>query len=77
MKYYLLIIFSILFFAGCEKNEPAKIASPDAKHYALKGKVVAVDKAKKTVKIAHGAVPNLMDAMTMDFAVKDDFVLTI
>lgn len=75
MKCFLLIIFSVLLFAACQKPEPAKIASPDAKHYALKGKVVAVDKAKKKVSVAHEAIPNFMDAMTMAFAVKDDFVL--
>ncbi len=75
MKSFLLIIFSVLFFTACQKTEQPKIASPDAKHFTLKGKVVAVDKAKKKVTVAHEAIPNYMDAMTMPFSVKDDFVL--
>lgn len=75
MRYLLLILFSVLFFAACGKTEQAKIASPDARHFTLKGKVIAVDKAKKKVTVAHEAIPNYMDAMTMEFPVRDDFVL--
>lgn len=76
MRYFILILLSVLLFSACEKSKPAKrTASPGAKHFAFKGKVVAVDKAKKTVTVAHEKIPGYMDAMTMAFPVNDDYVL--
>ncbi len=76
MRYFLLILFSILIVSACQKSQPqTQTASPDAKHFTLRGKVIAVDKAKKKATISHEAIPDYMDAMTMDFPVKDDFVL--
>lgn len=74
MRYLILILFSIITFSACQKVE-TRVASPDAKYYSLRGKVVAVDKTKKKATIAHEEIPDYMDAMTMDFPVKDDFVL--
>ncbi|MCA1623837.1 MAG: SCO family protein [Acidobacteria bacterium] len=73
MRYFLPILFSILLFTGCQKTE-TKTASADAKHYTLKGKVVAVDRAKKKATVAHEEIPGYMEAMTMDFPIKDDWV---
>ncbi len=47
-----------------------KPAAP-AERYDLKGKVVSVDKRLGTVTISHEDIPNLMDAMTMPFKLKD------
>lgn len=74
MRYFLLILFSVLSFAACQKAE-MHVASPDAKQYPLRGKVVAVNKSKKKITVAHEKIPDYMDAMTMDFPVKDAFVL--
>jgi len=73
MRYFLLILFSTLLFSACQKAETQN-ASAEAKRYALKGKIVAVDKAKKKANIAHDEVPGYMPAMTMDFPIKDDWV---
>jgi Cu/Ag efflux protein CusF len=73
MRYFLLILFSTLLFSACQKPEN-QTASAEAKRYALRGKVVAVDKAKKKANIAHDEVPGYMPAMTMDFPIKDDWV---
>ncbi len=76
MRYFLLILFLILLVSACEKSQPQiQTASSDAKHFTLRGKVIAVDKAKKKATISHEEIPGYMDAMTMDFPVKDDFVL--
>lgn len=77
MRYFILILSSIMFLASCRNAAPTpkQTASPDAKHYALKGKIVAVDKARKSVTVAHEKITGYMDAMTMPFPVKDDFVL--
>lgn len=76
MRLLILILFSSLFLTGCQQSpEPKFVASSDAKIYALKGKIVSVDKAKKSVTVAHEKIPDFMDAMTMPFPVKDAFVL--
>jgi len=76
MRYLLLILFSVLLVSACQTSKTQmQTASPDAKIFTLRGKVVAVDKAKKKATIAHEKISGYMDAMTMDFPVKDDFVL--
>lgn len=47
----------------------------EGKRYDLKGKVVSVDKRGRQVIIAHDAIPDLMDAMTMPFSLKDEWAL--
>lgn len=64
----------MLLFTACQKSEPKPVASADAKRYNLKGKVVAVDKAKKKAKIEHDEIPGFMEAMTMDFPIHADWV---
>jgi protein SCO1/2 len=51
-----------LLVSGCQKR-------PEV--YNVKGTVQEVKPAQKSVKIAHEKIPNYMDAMTMDFDVKD------
>src|SRR5918998_659186 len=73
---YFILIFSVFFlFLGCSAPSPQyQEASPDAKRYPLKGKVVGVDKAKKKATIAHEPIPGFMGAMTMDFPIRADWV---
>jgi len=76
MRYFTLILFlTLLFTAACQKSQPqSPNASAEAKRYPLKGKVVAVDKAKKKATIKHEEIPGYMDAMTMDFPIREDWV---
>jgi protein SCO1/2 len=46
------------------------------KRYALKGKVVAADKAQRQVTIEHEQIKGFMDAMTMPFNVREDWALS-
>ncbi len=74
MRYLLIFLSAIFLFTACQKAEQTPEASANAKRYDLKGKVVSVDKAKKTAKIEHEKIPDFMDAMTMDFPIKEDWV---
>src|SRR5512139_1937883 len=60
-----LILLAALAAPGC-RREAAPAAGP---RYPLKGKVVGVDVAERTVTVAHGDIPGFMPAMTMDFVV--------
>ena len=64
-----------LVSTACQAPAAKQQASADAKQYELRGKVVAVDKAKRQATIAHDEIKGYMPAMTMEFPVKDDFVV--
>jgi len=75
MRYFLLILFVISLFAACQNSQtPTGTVSADAKRYNLKGKIISVDKAKKKATIAHDEIPGYMEAMTMDFPIREDWV---
>ncbi len=71
-RFSVLFIIAVFLFA-CQKSQQQAV-SADAKHYTLKGTVVAVDKAKKKASIKHEDIPGYMDAMTMEFPVRADWV---
>jgi len=62
----------LLLLAGCGPTD-----SSTAKRYDLEGKVVAVEKDKKLVTVAHEEVKNLMPAMTMEFSVPSAWVYEV
>ena len=74
MRYLFLFLFSILLFTACQKQPTEQMASADAKHFTLRGKVVEVDKAAKKATIQHGDIPGYMDAMTMEFPIRADWI---
>jgi protein SCO1/2 len=64
----LVLLVSALVLAGCQKTDKSDKEPTD---YPIKGKVVAVNAEKKTVKIDHEDIPGLMEAMTMNFTVEE------
>ena len=75
MRYFLLILFSVLVLSACQKSATQQEnVSTEAKRYTMRGKVISVDKARKKASIAHEEIENYMSAMTMDFPIKDDWV---
>jgi Cu/Ag efflux protein CusF len=55
------------------QSQPAQ--AQQQKQYDLKGKVVGVDKAAKSVAVAGEDIPGFMGAMTMSYPVKNDQLL--
>jgi len=74
MRYLILFLSVILLFTACQKTESQQNTSADAKRYTLKGKVIAVDKAKKKATIEHEEVKGYMPPMTMDFPIRADWI---
>ncbi len=73
MRYLVILFLALVTFTSCQKQ--AKNEGPgDVKRYPLKGKVVSVDKANKKVKVDHEKIPGFMDAMTMDFPIRENWV---
>jgi len=74
LRFFVLAI--VLFqFLGCQKPVEQLKASPDAKHYQLTGKVIGVDKSKNELTVAHDEIKDYMSPMTMQFKIKEDWVM--
>jgi Cu/Ag efflux protein CusF len=68
-----VVLCVALAIIGCTGGEQKTSAG---KQYPIKGKVVAVDTAKPSVKLDHEEIPELkMKAMEMDYAVENAKVL--
>lgn len=75
ITYCLFIIISVFpVLSGCA-SKPTR--SPNEKRYDVKGKVVSVEKDNHLVTIAHEDIKDYMPAMTMPFAVKDNWVFEV
>jgi Cu/Ag efflux protein CusF len=59
------LVVLVLLLAGCAKQAPVH-------RYALRGEVVKVDAAAHTATIKHEKIDGWMEAMTMEFPVKDE-----
>jgi Cu/Ag efflux protein CusF len=70
--FWTVVLCVPLALAGCKGSEPTSSAG---KQYPIKGKVLAVDTAKPSVKLDHEEIPGLMKAMEMDYAVESAKVL--
>ncbi|MGH9783985.1 MAG: copper-binding protein [Terriglobia bacterium] len=55
--------------------EPAPPAASGPERHDLRGKVVSIDKAAKSVVVDHEEIPGFMAAMAMPYAVKDETLL--
>jgi protein SCO1 len=67
------IILSIAIGLGCNR---AKSPEQSAKRYALKGKVVSIDKNAGTVNINNEPIPGFMDSMVMSYTIKPASMLS-
>ena len=66
MKALICVIFALLL-AGCQRNP----ASQPAKEYQMQGEVLALDPAAHLATVKAGKIEGWMDAMTMEYPVKD------
>ena len=57
----------MLLLAGCQRNP----AAPPSKEYQMQGEVVALDPAAHLATVKAGKIEGWMDAMTMEYPVKD------
>jgi len=71
----MLFVFSFLASVSLSGCDPQRSASE--KRYDLEGKVVAVEKDKKLVTVAHEDIKNFMPAMTMPFTVPAAWVFEV
>jgi Cu/Ag efflux protein CusF len=61
-----IIIIFVLFLSACGQKPQAGAVQ----HYHLTGKVISLNPKEQTVTVAAAAIPNFMEAMTMDYPVK-------
>ena len=77
-----LFVSSLFLFNACSKQEQSQPGTDTTKAVATAVKegqgvalVRAIDTAGKTITLAHNNIPNIMDAMTMDYPVSDPAML--
>jgi protein SCO1/2 len=70
-KTFALLFVALLFLPGCSGKQA------EEHRYELRGKVVAVDRAKGEVTVEHEDVKGYMPAMTMPFPLRDAEALKI
>jgi protein SCO1/2 len=75
MRYLILILFSIITFSACPESLKQKWRRRTRNTTRSKAKSSRSNKSKKSVIVAHEEIPGFMEAMTMPFPVKDDFIL--
>lgn len=68
----LVVIFSVILSAAACRNGSTETG--ELKRFDLKGEVVSVDEAGKKAAIKHDAIDGYMEAMTMDFEIREDWV---
>jgi protein SCO1/2 len=66
MKSLICFVFGLLL-AGCQRNPTA----PPAKEFQMQGEVVGLDPAAHLATVKAGKIEGWMDAMTMEYPVKD------
>ena len=71
LKIFTPALFVILLAACSRPSSSAKVAH----RYALSGKIVSLDRAHQSATIDAAAIPNYMEAMTMEYPIesKSDF----
>ena len=67
MRLVLAIILLSIAPAACNRSRES---SPPERQYQLSGRVVALDPGHQIATIDAGAIPNFMEAMTMEYPVK-------
>jgi protein SCO1/2 len=73
----LFCLCALLAFSACNRG-PSQHSTADlqpAKRYALKGKVISIDKQAGTADINNEPIPGFMDAMVMPYPIKPPAML--
>ena len=68
MRFAFPVVFLALFtLTACARKEEA--VSPE-RHYQLSGKIVALNAKDQTATVDAAAIPNFMEAMSMEYPIK-------
>jgi Cu/Ag efflux protein CusF len=75
------LAFALILAVACGKaniGSPSKtLADPGEKIFTMHGKIVSRDASSNSLTIDHKEIPGLMEAMTMDYAVRDAKIDTL
>ena len=68
-----IVLFCLAGLMSCSHSKPP--TDTNLKHYPLTGRVVAIDKANKSLTVDGDEIPGFMSAMQMPYDVKDASLL--
>jgi Cu/Ag efflux protein CusF len=66
-----ITVLLLACLGGCAQRSQGTASGP-VQHYQLAGQIVALDARHQTARIRHRKIEGWMEAMTMDFPVKDE-----
>lgn len=69
--FLILLVLAVPIGTSCRRD------TSNEKRYELKGKVLAVEKDKHLVTVAHEEIKDFMEPMTMPFMVRDDWAFDV
>jgi len=71
LRFWLFLpLLLVLLPAGCSSER-----GEDRVAYEVRGRVIRIEAARRSVVIAHEPIPGFMEAMTMPFEVRDSSIL--
>jgi Cu/Ag efflux protein CusF len=76
----ILILTTLIWLTACQPGSRSTPSKSPEKRFPVKGKVISLKKEKKRLSLNHEAIRDesgriFMDAMTMEFSVRDDSAL--
>ncbi len=66
----LSLLFLVLLSACGDGDRPKPLSEPGEKLYTVWGVILSRDASANTLNLDHEAIPNFMEAMTMDYGVR-------
>ena len=73
----LVVVLVAALALACSPAKQKPLNAAGEKVYTLKGKIVGRDAKDNTLRVDHEAIPDFMEAMTMDYSVRGAKVATL
>lgn len=67
MYFRLSVLFLVSLLSACQRNPPPL----PVREYQMSGEIVSMDAKSQTATVKHGKIDGWMEAMTMEYPVKD------
>ena len=74
---FCLLVLALLFACSAEQSPSKPLSEPGEKLYSVRGVILSRDAARNTLNLDHERIPDFMEAMTMDYAVRGADVKTL
>jgi hypothetical protein len=75
---FALLVLALLFSCAKDETTASKpLSEPGEKLYTVRGVILSRDEARNTLNLDHERIPDFMEAMKMDYAVRGEKVKSL